>query len=215
MTGPINLYNIYVGDYHDQIHGSNSTIVLMDYLATHIGNSSWYDTVTNYYQINSDGSKTYASHIVNFPYKSVNVIPKLIHNIINEEIIINIIKDLFHLHQLPVDTSGIYAVMFRGDLEYNFWTDATNTGCGYHYYFNHTDGKIIKFFVAGDVNYLPRTSPQAIACAQVFPVTINHNWGADSMASVYAHELAEIVTDWDGAWSRNNDGLEISDVCNW
>eukprot|EP00597_Dinobryon_sp_UTEXLB2267_P009984 CAMPEP_0170100494 /NCGR_PEP_ID=MMETSP0020_2-20130122/1684_1 /TAXON_ID=98059 /ORGANISM="Dinobryon sp., Strain UTEXLB2267" /LENGTH=183 /DNA_ID=CAMNT_0010323385 /DNA_START=864 /DNA_END=1413 /DNA_ORIENTATION=+ len=181
MTGPINLYNIYVGDYHDQIHGSNSTIVLMDYLATHIGNSSWYDTVTNYYQINSDGSKTYASHIVNFPYKSVNVIPKYV----------------------------------SWGLGVQFLDDATNTGCGYHYYFNHTDGKIIKFFVAGDVNYLPRTSPQAIACAQVFPVTINHNWGADSMASVYAHELAEIVTDWDGAWSRNNDGLEISDVCNW
>ena len=45
--------------------------------------------------------------------------------------------------------------------------------------------------------------------------TVNGNFGADSIASVYAHELVETVTDWASAWFFDSTGLENADQCAW
>mmetsp|Transcript_1266 Transcript_1266/g.2120 ORF Transcript_1266/g.2120 Transcript_1266/m.2120 type:complete len:450 (+) Transcript_1266:48-1397(+) len=220
MTGPINLYNIYMGDYHNEL-SPTGTRTLMDYFATNLGNSSWYDTITKYYQMNSNGTKTYASHVVNFPQSSVNIYPaargsaiKLDNgqtvSVLTDEIIQNAIVSLLSSGRLPVDTSGIYAVMFRGDFASPGWLV---DWCGFHQNFALADGRLIKYFIAGDLNFV--TSPQVNNCAQLPPPSVNGNFGADAMASVYAHEVAELVTDYAQAWSSNVDSLENGDLCQW
>jgi len=213
MKGPINLYNIYYGDYHGQMTPTG-TRTLIDYLAANIGNSSWYDTVTNYYQVNSDGSRTYASHKVNFSESSVNISPAARGStvVLDDDMIVTSLINLFNSLKLPVDTSGIYAVMFRGDFTYSGWL---SEWCGFHQNFALSDGRLMKYFVLGDLNYVPSGS-NVLACAQVNPPTVNSNFGADSMASVYAHEVAELVTDYAQAWYSNaGSNLENGDACAW
>lgn len=56
----------------------------------------------------------------------------------------------------------------------------------------------IKYSVIGDPTY---GGSNSFACAILPSQTANNDMGADSMASVYMHELAESVTDWNAdAW---------------
>jgi hypothetical protein len=144
MTGPLNLYNIYYGDFSGQ-SGATGTRTLIDYLAANIGNSSWYRSTTEYYQINADDSKTYASNIINFPQRSVNLYPakRGASNIITEEGVVNDIINLFNSQSLPIDKNGIYAVIFRGDLTFGDWLQDYGW-CGYHTTFALNTGQVVR-----------------------------------------------------------------------
>eukprot|EP00597_Dinobryon_sp_UTEXLB2267_P002750 CAMPEP_0170073096 /NCGR_PEP_ID=MMETSP0019_2-20121128/10574_1 /TAXON_ID=98059 /ORGANISM="Dinobryon sp., Strain UTEXLB2267" /LENGTH=247 /DNA_ID=CAMNT_0010282405 /DNA_START=809 /DNA_END=1552 /DNA_ORIENTATION=+ len=213
MTGPINLYNIYYGDFSGQ-SGATGTRTLIDYLAAHLGNSSWYHSTTEYYQINPDDSKTYASNIVNFPQRSVNIYPSKrgASNVIEETDLVTDIINLINSKTLPLDVNGIYAVIFRGDLTFGDWLQSYGW-CGYHTSFGLTNGDNIRFFVVGD----PSKGPADLQanCAGIAPPTANGNLGADSIASIYAHELVETVTDWSGAWYFDSNNFENADQCAW
>jgi len=70
-----------------------------------------------------------------------------------------------------------------------------------------------RFFVVGD----PSKGPADLQanCESIRSPTANGNLGADSIASVYAHELVETVTDWSSAWFFDSNGLEKADQCAW
>mmetsp|Transcript_22921 Transcript_22921/g.32927 ORF Transcript_22921/g.32927 Transcript_22921/m.32927 type:complete len:466 (+) Transcript_22921:91-1488(+) len=213
MTGTVNAYNIYYGNI------SSSTKNLMDYFAANLGNSSWYSTVTPYYQI-VNGVKTYASKSLVFK-KSVDVAATK--TVLSMDDVINILLALFTTGKLSPDSNGVYTLFFRGDITV---TAVSFSGalpywlvdfCGYHGAFRLAYGStIIKFMVIGDPSYAGANGEQ---CEQIRfsdpGGTANNNLGADSMVSVYANEIANTITDYNGGWYFNSNGLEVADVCFW
>ncbi len=218
MNGTVNLYNIYFGLFprYPFLNSSQQTQPLVDYFSANLGSSSWYKTVTTYYQVNKDGSKTYASASVQLK-KSVAYQPTArARTIPDDTVIANIIVSLLTSQQMPVDENGIYNVFFRGDFKYGGWIANANQGgwCGYHSNFALTDGRVLKFTVTGD----PSTAPSDLQmnCAGIF-VSANGNFGADSMVNILAHQIPEVVTNDDGAWNDGSDAPngEIGDICEW
>jgi len=213
MTGTVNAYNIYYGNI------SSSTKNLINYFATNLGNTSWYNTLTTYYQI-VQGVKTYVSQSLVFQ-KSVDV--TAIKTILTVKDVINIILDLFNSKKLLVDTNGVYTLFFRGDIQVK--ADATfpvlywlQDFCGYHGGFYLADGRIIKFVVIGDPSHAglngEACEPEIRYSDRI--MTANNNLGADSMASVYAHEMAESITNYNGdAWYFTSDANENGDACSF
>eukprot|EP01035_Chromulina_nebulosa_P028855 gene28855-38154_t len=143
ITGTVNLYNIYYGNFVLPNY-LQQTRRLIDYFSSNVGNSSWYKTLSKYYQVNNvDGSKTYASTSVVLK-KSINVFPGAKRITITDSDIVNTILSQFNSASkpLPVDTNGIYVVIFRGDFNYDGWL---RSWCGFHSSFALSDGRMINF----------------------------------------------------------------------
>ena len=222
MNGTVNLYNIYFGLFsrYNFLNSSQQTLNLVDYFSSNIGSSSWYKTLTTYYQINSDGSKTYVSASVERKRSAVYQSTVKERTIADDTVIPTMIVSLFNLPQqpLPVDVNGIYNVFFRGDFIYNNWLKDPDSGgwCGFHSNFALKDGRVLKYTVIGDPSSGPSDS-QAYCEGIAGAPTVNGNIGADSMVNILAHEIAEVVTNDDKAWndeSLDGDG-ENGDICGW
>lgn len=127
-----------------------------------------------------------------------------------------IINNLISTGQLPVDPNGIYAFIFRGDVNYSGWVGSSSKQwCGYHTSYI-SNNQLLKYFVAGDQS--TATSTGGYTCTHQTSGTPNGNWGADQVASVYAHELVETSTNYDGAWfsrSGATSGQENADLCGY
>lgn len=214
LTGTINLYNIFYGSFASATGAS--TRALVDYFSSHVGNSSWLRSVAKYYQVNADNSLTYASGNATLYHKSVNPNSGLTATknpvIIDHELeFIQLIINAFNNAVFPIDTNGVYAIIFRGDFLATFSGGWLTNWCGYHNSFYLSDGRIIKYMVMGDPNTAP--TDQKLNCEYLTSASVNGNPGADSIASTYGQQLVNIITDWDGAWNRRTDGLEASDAC--
>jgi len=211
MTGTVNAYNIYYGDI------SSSTKDLVNYFAANLGNSSWYSTVTPYYQI-VNGVKTFLSKSLVLK-KSVDVAATK--TVLSGTDVINIILNLFNTEKVPVDSNGVYSLFFRGDITafFEFTTPSQYwlvDFCGYHGAFYLGDGRIIKFMVMGDPSYAGIAGEVCEEIRATDPGgTANNNVGADSMVSVYAHEVVEAITDYNGQWYFESNHLENADACFW
>ena len=225
LTGTVNLYNIYFGKTYKLSSSTASTKSLVDYFSSNVGNSSWYKTVSSdYYQVNADNTTTNAANNLTF-IKSINVNSGLTATnnpvYLNNSIIIGVIVNAFNTLRLPIDTNGVYAVIFRGDFTFNEpglggWL---NGWCGYHSSFILYDQRVIKFLVVGDINSAPDHNQLAF-CAQFTNgmYSVNGNAGADALINIYAHELVETITNWDNAWYTDypfEGGVEIADRCNF
>ena len=222
MNGTVNLYNIYFGLFsrYNFLNASQQTQPLVDYFSSNIGSSSWYKTLTTYYQINRDGSKTYVSASVERKRSAVYQATVKARTIADDTVIPTMIVSLFNLPQqpLPVDVNGIYNVFFRGDFIYNNWLKDPDSGgwCGFHSDFALTDGRVLKYTVIGDPSSGP--SDSQLRCAGIVDApTANGNLGADSIVNTLAHEIAEVVTNDDGAWTdgSNTSNGECGDICGW
>lgn len=195
MDGQVNLYNIY--------YGSSNTQALIDYFAANIGNSAWYTTMKHY----SGGGKAISGTVsfVTSKYISSTV------TTLTDSAIKNTLAGLFFAKTLTADSDGIYAFIFKGDITFNGWL---SQWCGYHSFFTY-NGKTIKYFVAGDSSF----STSGSACqGYQNGATANNNVGADSLASVYAHELVATVSDFSGRafYAATPAGLqENADLCAW
>lgn len=207
MTGTVNLYHVYFGKFDSK--KSDHMKNLMDYFGKRFSTLSWFGVLSEYYQIDNKGIKTFAANSTRFVrsalYKSTSKEIK-----VNDYDMIDSIQWLINNRQLPADPNGIYVVMFRGDFEYDGWLDYW---CAKHDYFPFND-MTLKYAVVGD----PSTSgvdQNSIRCATIY--SPNGNTGADSMITYYAHEIAEAITDPLGtAWNfgRNNGYIkEIADKC--
>ena len=198
MTGPVNMYNIFYGTFADP-----TTPTLMNYFAAHIGSSPWYTTMRHYYyQTSPKSQKSFVSGIVNF-VTSVSVPAST--TSLSQSTVSNLVDYYISSGLLPYDANGIYAFIYNGGLNFPGWL---TQWCGFH----SVSGAGHKYFVVGD----PSSGGSAQAgCEGIRGTTVNNNLGADSMVSVYAHELVESVSDYYGnAWFSPN-GEENGDLCAW
>lgn len=219
MTGPVNLYNIYWGDFKDPT-ATVGTMPLIDSLASKIGVSFWYFTVSSYYQIDpATNNKTYASRTVNFPLKSINIDPTLSSKELTESAITNQLVSLINIGRLPADSAGIYMFIFNGNFTMKIsqsaswlldWCSYTNT-----IFIGDPSNRIpLRYAVMGDPSRGPKNIQQN--CEALAPPTANNNLGGDSIANLYAVALASIVTNWNSAWYFDSDpGIDIGSKCLW
>jgi len=107
--------------------------------------------------------------------------------------------------KLPTDTNGIYVVLSSADVGET--SGFCTAYCGWHTYMTMGASNLKIAFVGN-----PDRCPTACEAQSVSP---NGNAGADGMASVIAHELAEAVTDPNlNAWFDSK-GAENADKCAW
>eukprot|EP00597_Dinobryon_sp_UTEXLB2267_P004760 CAMPEP_0170076792 /NCGR_PEP_ID=MMETSP0019_2-20121128/13728_1 /TAXON_ID=98059 /ORGANISM="Dinobryon sp., Strain UTEXLB2267" /LENGTH=244 /DNA_ID=CAMNT_0010288713 /DNA_START=344 /DNA_END=1078 /DNA_ORIENTATION=- len=210
MTGTVNAYNIYYGNI------SSSTKNLVNYFAANLGSSSWYNTLTSYYQI-VNGVKTYVSK--SFVFKQSVDVPASTAQTFNLSDVNSTLFKLFDKKRLPVDTNAVYTIFFRGDLPASFINPGNKKMywlkdyCGYHGGLYLKDGRYIKFAVVGDPSY---AGVKGEGCEEIIiSGTANGNLGADSMVTVYAHEIAETITNYANAWYFNSNQFENADACSW
>jgi len=217
MAGTVNIYNIYYGDFSSTVGTQFKSLI--DYFAQTVGGSSWYNIMSTYYQT-IGGTTTKASNIVTWK-KSVATATTQQAGTLSQSQIETVIKNLITSGQLPLDTNGIYAFVFRGDIGVSYggssWAGASSTGewCGLHTSFTLSNSNI-NYFIAGDTNNAPYPS----GCRALSGSTANGNTGADGTVSVYAHELVETVSNTYGAWwdslpSSTTYGYENGDMCAW
>jgi len=217
MVGPVNLYNIYYGDFM-MSPAQIRTRSVLDYFAANLGSSSLYATITEYYQ-NINGTITYASNALRLA-KTIYMRRYQRALTVTREGFLAIIAEALNSIRLPIDDNGIYAVIFRGDFIVDgFLTD----WCGFHgVYEVPKTNTTLKYFVVGD----PETATNGLGynCEQITNHTINNSIGGDSMANVYAHEVAETITNSNQGWYFDPSsscppiscaGLENEDLCNW
>ena len=211
MTGKVNAYNIYYGDI------SSATKNLVNYFVANLGNSSWYSAVTPYYQI-VNGVKTMVSKSLVLK-NSVDVAATK--TILRVNDVAMIIINLFNAGKLPADINGVYSFFFRGDITATFDFPSSSLYwlqdfCGYHgAFYLGNNGETIKFMVIGDPSYAG-VSGQTCEAITDPSGTANNNLGADSMVSIYAHVIANTITDYNGnQWYFDSNGLESADACDW
>ena len=228
MTGNVNLYIIYYGRFDPKWDGSenpNQMKSLMNYFASQYSSLPWFSVLSQYYQY-IDGVKTYAANNVTYK-QSVNYATGAVGKTVTQDDMITAINSSISTSgiplssKLPLDPNGIYTVIFRGDFIFDGWM---TQWCGFHGT-TVLRNLPIKFTIIGDpsttVDYEKKGNVN-LACSGAPPPTVNRNFGADSMVSVFAHEIAESITDgnndgWyiDGTTDENPNGVEIADLCAW
>ena len=213
MTAGVNFYNIYYGDFSNSNYAI-STPDLVDFFAAHIGGSSWYNILTAYYKRNKDNSVSYVSSSAKFLNRTIVLNPSPhfteldVEKVINEQIFAN----KWNLDRKFDNEKAIFIFIFRGDFVVDGWL---STWCGYHSAFNIDGIGISKYAVIGDVSF--STIDMALGCIMKgFPTTPNGNVGGDSIVSIYAHEIAEVITDYyNDAWYFDLYHNEIAEMCAW
>ena len=121
MTGQVNLYTIYFG-----LH-SDTTMDLMDYFAAHIGNSSWYDILSCYYQVNPSpnlrgvAARTYISGGAAFVQRALYMPSVDVPLSVSTQDMLTALINSINNGNLPIDCNGIYSIIFRGDFLYDGW----------------------------------------------------------------------------------------------
>lgn len=106
--------------------------------------------------------------------------------------LVSIIVKAINAYKVVPSPNDIYIIIFRG--EFVVTSSIGEWGpewCGFHSGFNLIGSKYYyKYIAIGD----PSTSQYYDRCEQILGDTVNHNVGADSLLSVYAHEVGEVVT---------------------
>jgi len=218
MTGTVNVYHIFYGDFSSTVGAQSKSLI--DFLGSTIGGSSWYNIMTTYYQT-VGSTRTYVSNSV-VKKATVALATTQQGGSITSSQIVTEITNLINAGTLPNDPNGVYMFIFRGDIGVTWsdgsqWAGASPNGqwCGIHDAFPYGND-YIKFSANGDTNF----GAYGSGCQAVRGTTVNGNIGADSLASVYAHELVETVSNWSGAWydtlsSSATAGYENADMCSW
>ena len=202
------IYNIYVGPFNA------TTIALLDYLAANIasGTPNWYTIVERYYgrgtgvRYNSPGPPVFKGHwLYESKTSSLAVSDDYFQSLILPDIIANNLKGC---------SSCIYMVMFHGAYTLAGWNDPNYPGafCGYHTLYDYGNFTA-KVSIIGDPS---TTLPSKYDGCIGFENSVNGDLAADSIANVWAHLLAGLITDSDGkTWYSDSDGSEIADKCNF
>eukprot|EP01036_Dinobryon_divergens_P035275 gene35275-45678_t len=218
-TGDMKIFNIYYGDFSG--NGSQS-VGLTNYLAANLGTSSWYNILSSYYSI-VNGSRVYVQGSLTFA-GSYNLFPTWRGNTTTIPVIKdNVVQFIFNNDIIQPDPYTIYAVIFRGD-----FTVSTNKGkkwlqdwCGLHSGVQLvSDTKFYPLVFIGDISSVKPAD--RFNCSVIAPYP-NGNQAADSTANMYAHEVAEVITDpilfkgwtFDRGPGRNSLPWENADECAW
>ena len=157
MTEPVNLYNIYIGDFSSP--ASQEMMKIIDDAAANMGGSPWFHIKTAYYQINADHSIHYESDQASFISRT-QLLQTARGIVMNDSFVAQSLLNLFNSGKLKVDEDAVYNIIFRGDFQYSGWLQ---TWCGYHHAFYLNDGRIIKYTVVGDSS----TAPNGGECQEI------------------------------------------------
>jgi hypothetical protein len=230
MVAPVNVYFIWYGDW-----SGSTTPEILEYFVSHIGGTPWFDINTSYYEILSEKTRIPVPTKIDLKHKlyvdgKVNFIQSITDNyshgkLLHEETLTSIIRSNIDNNVLPLDANGVYFVLTSKDVDENdkysggtYWF--CESFCGWHDSVI-VNGMPLKIVFAGDIEKCPNDcSAKAAYNSHGFTKSPNNNWGADGMASVIAHELAETVVDPypsdknTMAW-RDDWGYESSDHCAW
>ena len=140
LSGTVHLYNIYLGRFD-----SANTSALVNYFAQHIGSTDWFKILSAFRQQNTNAAQnaTFAGSAV--------IQPTAVGLSVNDSYIQNALSNLFRTGALPLESNGIYTVMFRGDFKYPGWNSPyeSKSFCSFHTTF--TVGSVtVKLAVVGD-----------------------------------------------------------------
>jgi hypothetical protein len=195
MLGNVNVYLIWYGNWD----GNNTVDILTDEAKT-IGKTPWYNINTTYW----NKTNQRPSNLVTYVKSTTDNYSR--GTSLSDSAIGGIVGDAINSGRLPKDANGVYFVLSSQDVEETsgFCSDY----CGWH-----TSGALGKL----DVKYAFVGSADRClnVCSRQRFRSPNDNPSADGMASVFAHELSEAVTDPDlNAWYDSR-GEENADKCAW
>ena len=196
MLGTINLYFIWYGTWDED------TQSILTEEAQNIGGTPWFNINSTYYSVAGQTVKHVGNSVV---YKGATTDDYSHGTTLDDSDIAGIVAAAITSKRLPKDKNGIYFVITAPDVDETsgFCSDY----CGWHSS-GRLSGLDIKYAFIGGIARCPDI------CSPNRFHSINNNVGADAMASVIAHELAEATTDPDlNAWYDNDDGMECADKC--
>ena len=197
MARGVNVYYIWYGNWT-----SNSAVAILTDFMNSLKGSPWLNIETTYYQI-SGGVKTPIQNSVTLQKSTFDNYSQ--GKFLSDNSIIAIVKRAISSGALPLDPIGAYFVLTSADVAET--SGFCSQYCGWHSYMQVNAKKIPYAFIGNAARCL-----SACAAQRTSP---NGNAGADAMASVIAHELAEIMTDlYLNAW-YDGVGDENADKCAW
>jgi hypothetical protein len=202
MLGTVNVYYIWYGLWD---FTQDNTNTLLNAFGTGIGGTPYFNINTTYYSSSTSNS---VSGLVKLssqasPYIDKNSQGTALSDANVQAVVAKALTT--GGGPLTVDTNGVYFVLTSKEVK-------ETSGFCTQYCAWHTHGTIagndIKFGFIGN----PLQCPSSCSAQTTTP---NGNLGADGMANLIAHELAESVTDPDlNAWYDTR-GQENADKCAW
>ncbi|MDB4980460.1 MAG: repeat-containing protein [Myxococcales bacterium] len=195
MSGPINLYYIWYGDWSTNPGASS----ILTNFGANIGGSPYWGITTLY----DDNFGGHVSNLVKLAKSTTDAYSQ--GKSLNSDGVWKIVNAAITQGRLPRDTNGVYFVLASKDVaEADVLTGVfCHDNCGWHAF---DDVSNIKFSFVGDTD----GCPNSCNLPQQGP---NYNQGADTMANVIAHELAEAATDPRQDGWQNHVGGEMADMC--
>ncbi len=189
-----NVYYIWYGNWA----GNSAPTILTDFM-NGLGGSPWYNINTTY----SDSKNVPVVNKVTLAGQATDAYSK--GKALTDANIFTVVTSAITAGKVPLDANALYFVLTSADV--NATSGFCTRYCGWHTY--GTYNKVsVKYSFVGDST----RCPNACMAQTTGP---NGNAGADGMASVIAHELAEAVTDPQlNAWYDAN-GAENADKCAW
>ncbi len=193
LLGTVHIYYIWYGSW------DGNSVGILSNLASSIGGSAYYNINTGYF----DGTGASISNSVSLA-GSVNDNYSQGHSLTDTGIW-QAVTNALNNHSLPIDSNGVYFVLTSGDVQVSGFGTSF---CGFHSQNFYKNTNLQYAFVGNP-------DPSALSGCVEQAVTPNGNVGADSMASIIAHELVESVTDpASNAW-YDSAGNEVADKCQW
>ena len=214
LLSNVHIYNVYIGQF------SSNTTNLMKYFASKLGSSKWIQILNSYYEYSNGKSSFIQANSIT--YKDTWYLNYNINQELTDYVVTNLLTNALINNGITACDNCIFMIMFNGKYKYSGWNDGSegSSFCGYHSTMGYqppgsTPNMQIKFGVVGDGT---SAVPANVNCIPYGGVpTANGDFAGDNLVSTYAHEMAEIVTDYDGtAWHGNDKSIsEIADPCSF
>jgi hypothetical protein len=196
MLHTVNMYYIWYGAWDFNVDNTNT---ILNSFGNSIGGTSYFNINTTYY----DSSTAPASGLVTLSKTTTDTGSQ--GNALTDSSVENVVSRALATGALPTDPNGVYFVLTSKEI-----TETSGFCTQYCAWHSHgtINGQDIKYGFVGN----PLQCPSACSAQTTTP---NGNMGADAMANLIAHELAESVTDPDlNAWFDQR-GFENADKCAW
>lgn len=203
LPGPHNIYIVWYGNW-----SGNSALTLLPNFIMGLNGSSYFNINTVY----TDSAGEVVNNVVNV---SGSTFDNYSHGTsLTTAQVADVVNQALLHGNLPYDANGIYFVLTSSDVTQSpgpnnkgaFCQQSSNGYCGWHLSGSFEGRSGILAFV-GNPDQCPNV------CFTQQGRSPNGNVGADEMASVIAHELAEAVTDPQNVSWYDGSGEEIGDKC--
>jgi len=196
ILNTVNMYYIWYGAWN---FTNDNTNTILNTFGNYIGGTPYFNINTTYY----DSNNSAVSGKVALPRFTADTGSQ--GSALTDAAVQNIVTRALTSGALPTDPNGVYFVLTSKEV-------TETSGFCTQYCAWHTHGAIngqdIKYGFVGN----PLQCPSACSAQTTTP---NGNLGADGMANLIAHELAESTTDPDlNAWFDRR-GYENADKCAW